>query len=85
MYKSVCRLKSTVLVYVDQKVYVGYQWVYVDKVFVYKKKKEKEVYVDSRYKTNDSVSNSYFKFEIKEALDLGDNTVRPAEYAHCTT
>ena len=37
--------------------------------------KIKKVYIDSRYKTNDSVSNSDFKFEIKEALDLPDNTV----------
>ena len=37
--------------------------------------KTKKVYIDSRYETNDSVSNSGFKFEIKEALDLPDNTV----------
>jgi len=37
--------------------------------------KIKKVYIDSRYKTNDSVSNSDFKFELKEALDLPDNTV----------
>ena len=36
--------------------------------------KNKKVYVDSRYKTSDSVSNSDFKFEINEALDLPDNT-----------
>ena len=36
--------------------------------------KIKKVYTDSKYKTNDSTSNSYFKFEIKEALDLPDNT-----------
>ena len=30
----------------------------------------KKVYIDSRYKTSDSISNSDFKFEIKEALDL---------------
>ena len=35
----------------------------------------KKAYVDSRYKSNGSVSNSDFKFEIKEALDLPDNTV----------
>ena len=29
----------------------------------------------SRFKTNDSVSNSDFKFELKEAIDLPDNTV----------
>ena len=34
----------------------------------------KKVYVDSRYKTSDSVSNSDFKLEINEALDLPDNT-----------
>ena len=37
--------------------------------------KIKKVYIDSRYKTNDSVSNSDFKFELKEAPDLPDNTV----------
>ena len=37
--------------------------------------KIKKVYVDSRYKNNGSVSNSDFKFELKEALDLPDNTV----------
>ena len=37
--------------------------------------KTKKVYVDSRYKNNDSVSNSEFKFELKETLDLHDNTV----------
>ena len=37
--------------------------------------KIKKVYIDSRYKTNDSVSNSDFKFELKEGLDLADNTV----------
>ena len=31
--------------------------------------------VDPRYKSNDSVNNSDFKFELKEALDLPDNTV----------
>ena len=35
--------------------------------------KNKKVYIDSRYKTSDSVSNSYFKFESKESLDLGEN------------
>ena len=37
--------------------------------------KVKKVYIDSRYKTNDSVSNSDFKFEIKEVLDFPDHTV----------
>ena len=37
--------------------------------------KSKKVYVDSRYKTNDSVSTSVVYFEIKEALELPDNTV----------
>ena len=36
--------------------------------------KVKKVYVDSRFRTNDSVSNSDFKFELTEALDLADNT-----------
>ena len=35
----------------------------------------KKVCADSGYKTNDSVSNSDFKFELKEALDLPDSTV----------
>ena len=37
--------------------------------------KIKKVYTDSRYKTSDSVSNSDFKFELKEALDLPENAV----------
>ena len=37
--------------------------------------KVKKVYVDSRYRTNDSVSNSGYKFELNQALDLPDNTV----------
>ena len=37
--------------------------------------KIKKVYVDSRYKTNDRVSSSQFKFELKEGLDLADNTL----------
>ena len=37
--------------------------------------KIKKAYVDSRYESNDSVSNSGFKFEFKEALDLPGNTV----------
>ena len=37
--------------------------------------KIKKVYIDSRYKTSYSISNSDFKFEIKEALDLPGNTV----------
>ena len=36
--------------------------------------KIKKVYVDSRYKTNDSVNNRDLKFELKEALYLPDNT-----------
>ena len=35
----------------------------------------KKVYVDSRFRTTDSLSDSDFKFELKEALDLPDNTV----------
>ena len=34
-----------------------------------------KVYIESRYKTSDSISNSGFKFERKEALDLPENTV----------
>ena len=37
--------------------------------------KIKKVHIDSSYKSNDSVSNSDLKFEIKEALDLPDNRV----------
>ena len=37
--------------------------------------KVKKVYVDSRFRTNDSVSDSDFKFELKESLELPDNTV----------
>ena len=33
------------------------------------------MYVDSRVRTRDSISDSDFKLEIKEALDLPDNTV----------
>ena len=36
--------------------------------------KVKKVYVD-RFRTNDSDSNSDFKFELTEAFDLADNTV----------
>ena len=37
--------------------------------------KVKKVYVDSTYRTNDSESNSDFKFELNQALYLHDNTV----------
>ena len=37
--------------------------------------KLKKVDTDSKYKTNGSVNNNDFKFEIKETLDLPDNTV----------
>ena len=37
--------------------------------------KFKKAYVDSRFRTRDSNSDSGFKFEFKEALDLPDNTV----------
>ena len=37
--------------------------------------KVKKVYVDSRFRANDSASNSDFKFELNETLDLPDNTV----------
>ena len=35
----------------------------------------KEIYIDSRYKTYDSVSNSNCKFEIREGIDLPDNRI----------
>ena len=37
--------------------------------------KIKKVYIDSRYKTSGSISNSAFTFELKESLDLPENTV----------
>ena len=37
--------------------------------------KIKKVYIDSRYKTSDSISNSDFKFELKEQIEVPDNTV----------
>ena len=37
--------------------------------------KVKKVYVDSRFRTNDSDSNNGFKIELTEALDLADNAV----------
>ena len=37
--------------------------------------KIKKVYIDSRYKTNDSISNSGSKFELQRELDLPDNTM----------
>ena len=37
--------------------------------------KVKKVYVDSRFRNTDSASNSDFKYELKEALELPDNTV----------
>ena len=35
----------------------------------------KNMYIDSRYKTSDSIYNSDLTFEMKEGLDLPDNTV----------
>ena len=37
--------------------------------------KVKKVYVDSRFRTNDSESSSDFRFELNQALDLADNAV----------
>ena len=37
--------------------------------------KIKKVYIDSGYKTSDSISSSGLKFEIQERLGLSDNTV----------
>ena len=47
-------------------------YYYIQKL---KMDKVKRNYIDSRYKTNDSVGNTGFTFGIKEALGLGDNTV----------
>ena len=35
----------------------------------------KKVYIDSRFKTKNSASNSHFKYELVESLQLPDNTV----------
>ena len=35
----------------------------------------KKCYIDSRFRTADSISDSDFRFELKEQLDLPDNTV----------
>ena len=35
----------------------------------------KKCYTDSRFRTVDSISDSDFKFELKEQLDLPDNTI----------
>ena len=35
----------------------------------------KQVYIDSRFKTKDSKSNSEFKFELKQSIQLPDNCV----------
>ena len=37
--------------------------------------KIKKAYVDSRFRTRDSNSGCDFKLELKESLDLPDNTV----------
>ena len=37
--------------------------------------KIKKAYVDSRFRTRDSNSDSDFMFELKEPLDIPDNTV----------
>ena len=34
-----------------------------------------KVYIDSRYEIKESIPNEDFKFEIKESLDLPDNTI----------
>ena len=38
-----------------------------------------KVYIDSHFRTVDSASNSDFKFELKEALELPENTVRDVD------
>ena len=35
--------------------------------------KIKKVYIDSRYRTNDSTSDTDFKFELKQSIDLPEN------------
>ena len=35
----------------------------------------KKIYIDSRYKSFDSVSIRAFKHEIKESIDIADNTI----------
>ena len=35
----------------------------------------KKVYIDSRYRTNDSVSDTDFRFDLKQCIDLPDNCV----------
>ena len=35
--------------------------------------KIKKVYIDSRYKTNDSKSDTDFRFDLKQSVDLPDN------------
>ena len=35
----------------------------------------KKIYVDSRYKTQDSISNSRFKYELPASVLLLDDTV----------
>ena len=35
----------------------------------------KKIYVDTKYKTNDSVSNSHFKIQLPETLLMPDNCV----------
>ena len=37
--------------------------------------KKEHVYIDSIYKPVDSVSNSDFTYEIKESIDIADNTI----------
>jgi hypothetical protein len=37
--------------------------------------KIKKAYIDSRYRTNDSTSDTDFKFELKRSIDLPDNCV----------
>ena len=37
----------------------------------------KKIYIDSRHKTSDSISDSYFKFELPMTIHLPENTVCP--------
>ena len=37
--------------------------------------KVKNIYIDSTYKSFDSISNSDFKYEINESIEIADNTI----------
>ena len=41
----------------------------------------KKVYIDSRFKTKDSVSNSHFKYELVESLQFHEFYSRSRKFA----